>query len=243
MSGQLYTTKQVSCPTTRHCVADVWLSNNSQAFIYSDNGGITWAAARTPNFGVHNNVVGQVQCARDGACIAAISGGDESNPTVSALTSKDGGRSWIMSATSSIPDLQTWNASCGDARNCLIGGGNGSKYLAWMHVTANGRIRIRIEAFPKIWATTGVTVSCATGRDCFVETDGSISTSYHGAMIESTRDAGLTWTSTPMAPSVPQDVAAFLSCPVAAGCIAVANDASSSQDTWVVLSNLQHHAG
>ncbi|MGO8882558.1 MAG: hypothetical protein ACLPUO_01865 [Streptosporangiaceae bacterium] len=37
---------------------------------------------------------------------------------------------------------------------------------------------------------------------------------------------------------MPDDEAAFLSCPVTAGCIAVANDPHGSQQIWVVLSNL-----
>jgi hypothetical protein len=61
------------------------------------------------------------------------------------------------------------------------------------------------------------------------------------ATIEATRGGGLTWRSlgTPMAPAVPSDEAAFLSCPVPAGCIAVANDPNGAQQTWVVLSNLR----
>jgi hypothetical protein len=239
MTGRLYAVGQVSCPTMRHCVANVTMTNSTQALIYSGNGGLTWAEARTPNFGRNGNYVGQIRCARDGACIAAIMGGDAEYATVTVLSSSDGGRSWIMSAAHAIPSLPTWTISCGDARNCLIGGGDYND-LVWMHVTDSGRTSIRIEAFPKRWATTGVTVSCATGLDCFVETDGSLVTSYPAAMIESTRDGGLTWTSTPMAPSAQQDIAAFLSCPVPAGCIGVANDPTSSHNTWVVLSNLRH---
>jgi hypothetical protein len=227
--------EQVACPTARQCVADVLLTGSKQAFFYSDDAGATWAAASAPAFSVADEVQ-QMRCAQGGACIAGVTGGTESDPTVAALSSADGGRSWAMSPARSLPNLQTSTVACGNARNCLVGGGNGTDHLGWIHVTATGRISIRVQAFPKRWAATGVTVSCATGRDCFVETTNS----GGAATIEATRNGGLTWRSlgTPMAPAVPGDEAAFLSCPVAAGCIAIANDPAGSQPTWVVLSNL-----
>ncbi len=241
LPGQLSAADQVSCPTTRHCVADVTLSNNSQAFIYSDDGGATWAAASAPDFGVNNNAVGQLRCDADGACIGAVTGGDEQKPTVSALASTDGGKSWTMSASYADPGLQTWTASCGDAHNCMISGGNGTTYLAWMHVTGTGHIVVQVRPIPTDWDTPYIlTGSCATGSDCFVETDGSGNDSYHGPMIEATTDAGLTWTPTPMDPADQGLAAIYLSCPVAAGCVAVGGDDSSSQQTWVVLSNLRN---
>lgn len=228
--------EQVGCSTAQQCVADVVLTGNRQTFFYSDDGGATWQAASAPVFSFPDQVQ-QVRCAPGGACVAGVTGGTESDPTVAALSSTDGGRSWTMSPAYSVPNLQTSTVACGDARNCLVGGGNGTDHLAWIHVTAKGRISVRVQAFPKGWAATGITVSCATGRDCFVET-----THSGGAAIEATRDGGLTWRSlgTPMAPAVPGDEAAFLSCPVPAGCIAIANDPSGAQQTWVVLSNLQH---
>jgi hypothetical protein len=45
-----------------------------------------------------------------------------------------------------------------------------------------------------------------------------------------------------MAPAWPGYTGAYLSCPVAAGCIAIANSPSQGNNTWVVLSNL-HNAG
>jgi hypothetical protein len=240
LPGQLAGADQVSCPTTRHCVADVTLTDNSQKFIYSDDGGLTWAAASAPKFGVNNNVVGQVRCDRRGACIAAITGGDEETPTVSALASANGGRSWTMSGTYADPDLQTWTASCGSADSCLISGGTGTTYLAWLHVTASGGFNIRVKPIPATWATPSlVTGSCATGSDCYVETDGSSAGNYYGPMIETTRDGGLTWTSSPMYPPDQSEIGIYLSCPVPGGCIAVAGDSTEQSSTWVVLSNLR----
>jgi hypothetical protein len=131
--------------------------------------------------------------------------------------------------------MQQYMVSCGDGRNCVVGSNDG--YLAWMHAAASGGIGIRVQAFPSSWGTSGDAVGCATGLDCFVETGGS-----GGEMLEATRDEGHTWTSTPLAPSVPQDTAVDMSCPVAAGCIAMANDGSGDQSSWVVLSNL-HDTG
>ncbi len=241
LPAELAVADAASCPTTRHCVADVTLTNNSQAFIYSDDGGLTWAAARAPRFGVNNNIVGQVRCDRRGACIAAVTGGDEENPTVSALASANGGRSWTRSPTRTDPGLQTWTASCGSARSCLISGGNGTTNLAWLHVTASGGFSIRVRPIPARWATpTLETGSCATGSDCYVETGGSSAGSYFGPMIETTNNEGLTWTSSPMYPPDQSEIAIYLSCPVPGGCIAVAGDSTEQSSTWIVLSNLRN---
>jgi hypothetical protein len=241
LPGQLSSADEVSCPTTRHCVADVTLSNNSQAFIYSDDGGASWTAASAPDFGVNDNAVGQLRCDARGACIAAVTGANEQKPTVSALASTNGGKSWTMSASYADPDLQTWTASCGDARNCMISGGDGTTHLAWMHVTGSGRIVIRVRPIPASWDTPyTLTGSCATGSDCFVETDGSSNDSYHGPMIEATTDAGLSWTSTPMYPADQGLAAIYLSCPVTAGCIAVGSGDGPAEQTWVVLSDLRN---
>jgi hypothetical protein len=61
---------------------------------------------------------------------------------------------------------------------------------------------------------------------------------------EATHNRGLTWRSlgTPTAPALPDDIAAYLSCPVAAGCIAIANDQIQVDMTRVVLSDL-HNTG
>jgi hypothetical protein len=238
LPGGLAVADAASCTTTRHCVADVTLTDNSQTFIYSDDGGLTWAAASTPKFGVNNNVVGQVRCDRRGACIAAITGGDEQTPKVSALASANGGRSWTMSAAYTDPGLQTWTASCGSADSCLISGGNGTTNLAWLRVTGSGGFSIRVRPIPAGWATPSlVTGSCATGSDCYVETDGSSAGSYFGPMIETTNDDGLTWTSSPMYPPDQSEIGIYLSCPLPGRCLAVAGDSTEQSSTWVVLSS------
>jgi hypothetical protein len=237
--SQLGTADDVSCPTTRHCVADVTLDDNSQVLIYSDDGGLSWASATAPGFA--DFAVGQLLCDRAGACVAALDGGDEQNPTVAALASTDGGRSWTMSGTYADPGSQQVTFSCGDARNCLISGSDGPNDLAWIHVTAGGRIVIRVRPVPSGWATPAIDAgSCATGSDCFVVTDGSYNDSYHGTMIEATRDDGLTWTAAPLYVPNQSETAVYLSCPVPAGCVAVAqNPLQPNSDTWAVLSDLR----
>jgi hypothetical protein len=226
MPSSLYIAELVSCATRLHCVADVTLQNNNDALIYSDNGGATWAAATAPNFNRNDNEIGELQCDPGGACIAAISGGDETNPTVSALASTNGGRSWTMSGTFADPGLQEWSVSCPDGRDCLFSGAGTD--LAWIHVTAGGHISIRVQPFPAGW-DTGVTASCATASDCFVETE--------APAIEATRDGGRTWTSIPLNMPEPGEIGDYLSCPVPAGCLVVGNSASAS-NAVVVLSNL-----
>ena len=233
----------VSCPTGQRCAA----ATTASTFIYSDDGGRSWAAAGGPAVSPGDTIIG-LRCDPGGACMAAVIGGSESAPTVAALSSTDGGRSWSMSAADQVPPAQQqWTISCGDGQNCLVGFNN--RALAWIHATRSGAVSIHVEAYPKSWPALnlGEAVSCATGRVCFLETAEQDTFSYSKVTIEETRNGGRTWSSlgTPMDPADPGIVAAFLSCPVAAGCVGVANaDPFPSNPTtmpkWVVLSNLNH---
>jgi hypothetical protein len=81
--------------------------------------------------------------------------------------------------------------------------------------------------------------------------------------LEATRNAGHTWTLAPAASTsqagntpgsaspaattsdgglLPGNVV-YLSCPVRAGCVALANDGSGNQSSWTVLSNLTPQEG
>jgi hypothetical protein len=233
----------VSCPTAQRCAA----ATTARTFIYSDDGGRSWAAAGGPAASAGDTITG-LRCDPGGACIAAVVGGNESAPTVAALSSTDGGRSWTMSAASAIPPAQQqWMVSCGDGQNCLVGFNN--RALARIHATPGGAISIHVEAYPKSWPALnmGEAVSCASGGVCFVETAEQDTFSYSKVTIEETRNGGRTWSSlgTPMDPADPGIVAAFLSCPVPAGCIGVANanpfpSNPATATKWVVLSNLDH---
>jgi hypothetical protein len=238
VTGQL---KSVSCPTTEHCVAAVSGPSDEQALIFTTNGGKSWAAAKVPVMSASDEILA-VQCDKHGgACIAAVSGGTGEGPTVATLGSADGGASWAITADDPVPvSLQVF-VSCGDGRDCLVGFDRG--VLAFLHVTAHGQVSVRIQAFKKIWGRERVNaVSCPTGPVCYAEAAGVASGTIDGATLELTRNDGRTWTSlgTPMAPALPQDVSDFVSCPVPAGCVAVAYDATKAQRTWVVLSNLHH---
>lgn len=56
---------EVSCPTTRHCVA-VIRGQYGETFSYTDDGGTTWAAASAPAIRGHGASIGQLTCARRG---------------------------------------------------------------------------------------------------------------------------------------------------------------------------------
>jgi hypothetical protein len=240
VTGQL---QLVSCPTTRRCVAAVSEPGDRQALIFTTNGGKSWTAAKIPAI-PKSDGISAVRCDKNGgACIAALIGGTGEGPRVAALGSTDGGASWTMTADHALPvSLQAWT-SCGDGRNCLIVGSGGT--LTFLHMTAGGQVSVRTQSFKKSWSKNGVDVSCPTGPVCYVETAGQTQGPgglLNAATLELTRDGGRTWTSlgTPMAPALPHDVSDSLSCPVPAGCVAVANDQRRAQATWVVLSNLHH---
>lgn len=221
---------EVSCPTRLDCVAAVDLGSKRKTFAYSHDGGVSWAEASAGmgKLGLYDIIAG-LHCNSRGACIAADIVGTVQNPMVAALSSTNGGRTWIRSRNYSIVEQEQYMVSCGDAHSCLIGSNDG--YLAWVDATSSGRVGIRVMRFPKSWGQEGDAVGCATGPDCFVVTG--------AGAIEATRDAGRTWTSAPVAPGRPQDNVVYLSCPVAAGCVALATGATGGGSSWVVLSNLR----
>jgi hypothetical protein len=233
-SGPPGEVSMVSCPTTQRCVAAVNQSSASQPFIYSDNGGMSWAAASSPAVSP-SDIIGGLRCDPDGACIAAVVAGTAQDPLVAALSSTDSGQSWTMSPTSSIVNMVRYMVSCPDGHHCVVGADSG--YLAWVSTNHSGHISIRVQAPPTSWTTnlaastmTVYEVSCATASECFAD--------LGSGQLAATRDGGLTWTSAPLDPSLPQDNAVYMSCPVAAGCVALASDGLGDQSSWVVLSNL-----
>ena len=211
----------VSCPSALHCVAGI-VPGRDPAFAYSDDGGASWTAASAPGIS-DGDIMPALRCDQDGACMAAILDGDD----VVAVTSTDGGRTWRRSAGAPIVDMQEYMVSCADGRNCLVGSNHG--YLAWMHTAASGRTSVRIQTPPISWEMDLTAVSCAADV-CFTTA---------GGRLEATRDRGRSWTSTSLiATNVPQNTVVYLSCPVAAGCIALANEAGAVTRSWAVVSNL-----
>ncbi|MBO0836035.1 MAG: hypothetical protein J2P28_11020, partial [Actinobacteria bacterium] len=240
--GVTGTLQLLSCPTTLHCAATVSAHNDAQTLIVTTNGGKTWAAANAPAIPKAHSI-GAMRCdEQGGACIAALYGGTAEAPTMAALTSTDGGASWTITADHSQPSALQAFPSCGDGRNCLVVSSSGT--LTFLHVTVHGQVSVTTQAFKDSWPKNGVAVSCPTGPVCFVEVASTKNGALNTATLEVTRDGGRTWTSlgTPMAPALPNDVTEgdTLSCPVTAGCIAVASDQGQAQQTWAVLSNLRH---
>jgi len=216
-----------SCPTALSCVAAMLNRNRSEAFSYSGDGGMSWATASAPPIRVSQHVV-QLRCDRAGACIALLVGGTSADVQVNAAFSADAGRTWQEPQRwHSLGNQQWLRAACGSARECLVSGNNGN--LGWIQVSGT-HVSVRILAFPKGWLPGAAALSCATGRDCFVQT--MQSSGYGGNTIEATRDGGRTWT----AIATP-DPAVYLSCPVASGCVALA--AGDSTGPFIVLSNLR----
>ena len=179
-----------------------------------------------PAPGIGYDVVAAMTCDASGSCVAALSGGTEENGTVAALSSGDGGRSWIMSATYSVGTEQQYWASCGDAQDCVVGGNWGAIPLAWIRASA-GKIGIRLQQVPR---AAGTAISCATARDCFL---------VAGDTIEATHDGGHSWTAAPTAPPAHGGEATLIdiSCPVPTGCIGMAQLNGAG---WAVVSDLQH---
>jgi hypothetical protein len=221
----------VSCTTTSDCAAMVSTSSGAQMFLYTRDGGGSWNTASSPTLPGTVGQVMQLRCDGNGACIALVLGGNEENGKAGALASTDGGQTWTpLSKFFSEGTEQVARFSCGNGRNCLIGGNN--RMLAWIHVSPAGHISIRGDSFPHSWRGVGEDISCVAGRDCFVETTEVIGgQDYTDNVIEMTRDGGLTWE-----PIMNPLGSTFLSCPVRAGCIAVA---PKNDTTLVVLSNLR----
>jgi hypothetical protein len=216
---------QIACPSVRLCVGSAWLAGHQQTFVYSDDGGQSWAETSSPPFSGDDTVAG-LRCDADGSCIAALLLGNANNSLVAAMTSVDGGRSWDMSRSYSMGNMEQYMVSCGDGQNCLVSSNN--SVLAWLHASRGGHVSARVQ--PNWNDGPAAAISCPTGRVCFAVTGGA---------IEATRNGGATWTQATLVPSQPMEEGVFLSCPVTTGCVALANAPNLNQYSWAVLSNLQ----
>jgi hypothetical protein len=224
---------QITCPTTLDCVAVVWHRHGPNTFIDTTDGWSTWATASAPSLPAADSV-GELRCGRNGACVALLLAGTEQDALVSALSSTDGGRSWSQPAPlASIGDQEEWRFDCGDGRHCVVTGNDGTD-IAWISVSPAGLIAIRVQPWPKSFPPNGDDVSCPTARACFIEVTRVVGgQDFTDNLIEVTHDAGRIW----LAPVRTPIASTFLSCPVRAGCIAVA---PKNSDNLVVLSNLRH---
>jgi hypothetical protein len=216
-------------------VVSVYGASGSPAFVYTSNGGQTWAVASVPSLGVQEQY--EVRCDKNGYCIDIASGGTDTSVTVTVLRSADYGRTWTASRAYSEPSTQTLQPSCGDGRQCMLVSNSG--YLIQATATADGRVTVRRQSMPGVGSRgVGVDVSCATARDCFVATNAVIS-GY--AVIEATHNGGRSWQSLalPKVGGAPLALVALLGCPIRVGCLGLAATASQStgQDR-VLISDL-----
>jgi hypothetical protein len=236
----------VSCGTASSCVVSVVGATGRPAFVYTGNGGQTWADGRVPVIGKDARVW-QLGCGKRGFCIAITIGGTEETATfVTVLRSADGGRTWTASRTYAEPPAQTLQLSCGDGRQCMLISDTG--YLVQATATAGGRVTVRRQPLPGVGSGgSGTAVSCATARDCFVAaTAGSASSATAGTpagtVIEATHNGGRSWESLalPKAGGQPLAIVALLGCPVRAGCLGLAATASQfdSGQARILISDL-----
>jgi hypothetical protein len=91
---------------------------------------------------------------------------------------------------------------------------------------------------PSGWANEALSLSCATGTDCFVSTADASSSGYSNPVIEATTDGGATWTPLRLPEVSGSSLGSIqpLSCPSAAGCIGVG--ALPGEPTSVLVSGL-----
>jgi photosystem II stability/assembly factor-like uncharacterized protein len=229
----------VSCGTASSCVVSVIGATGRPSFVYTGNGGQTWADASVPAIGKDARVW-QLRCGKNGFCIAmAIGGTEDTVTTVTVLRSADGGRTWTAPRAYSEPPMQTLQLSCGDGRQCMLVSDTG--YLVQATATAGGRVTVRRQSLPGVGSRGGGTaVSCATARDCFVAaTAGGASA---GTVIEATHNGGRSWRSLAL-PKIDGEqlaIVALLGCPRQGGCLGLAATPSqfdSGQDR-ILISDL-----
>jgi hypothetical protein len=224
------TIDQIACSSAQVCVAHVFDGEGGTpgaagTFLSTNDGGTTWSAASTVPPAASDSLW-TLRCDPDGACIGLTPVGSVQSPATEGLVtlrSTDGGRTWAATSAHLAVGAGILLMSCGDALHCLAAypaRGGGTVALA---TTADGGATWRVTAPPASWPDIAVSVSCATGLDCFVSAANSTRSGYDDPVIEATHDGGVSWT--PLAlPTVGGSQLALvypLDCPVAAGCIGV----------------------
>jgi photosystem II stability/assembly factor-like uncharacterized protein len=129
----------VSCATADSSVVPI-AGASGPTFVYTGNGGQTWAGASVPSIACKGACVWQLRCDKNGYCIAMVIGGTNTAGTLTVLRSADSGRTWTASRTYSEPDAQTLQLSCGDGRQCMLVSDTG--YLVQATATAGGSVTV-----------------------------------------------------------------------------------------------------
>jgi photosystem II stability/assembly factor-like uncharacterized protein len=220
---------QIDCATAQACV--VHISNGAQGlpgagtFVSTTDGGATWSAASVVPPAA-SSALWTLRCDPDGECIGLAPVGSVQSPAtegIDALRSTDDGRTWVATSAHLAVGAGILLMSCGDALHCLAAypvAGGGTITLA---TTADGGATWRVTTAPASWPDIAISVSCATGLDCFVSAANYAKGAYDDPVIEATHDGGNSWTSLAL-PTVGASQLALvypLDCPVAAGCIGV----------------------
>jgi len=218
------TIDEVSCAAARECVIHIW-GNGEGTFLFTDNGGLTWSTASIVPPAA-SGTLWALRCDPNGSCIGLIPTGSVQHPSTEGITSlrtSDGGRTWTASSANLAVGPGTLLISCGDAMHCLAAYSSVTSATIAIATTSNGGGGWRVTAPPPSWPNTAISVSCATGLNCFVSAASATDNGYNHPVIAATHDGGITWVPLTL-PDLPGSQLALvfpLSCPIGDGCVGV----------------------
>jgi photosystem II stability/assembly factor-like uncharacterized protein len=220
---------QIACATAQACVVHIFNGAEGSAaagtFLSTNDGGKTWVAASMVPPAASSSLW-TLRCDPDGDCIGLTPVGTVQSPATEGLVtlrSTDNGHTWTATSSPLAVGAGILLLSCGDALHCLAAYPAAGGATIALATTADGGASWRVTAPPTSWPDIAISVSCATGLDCFVSAANSTHNGYDDPVIEATHDGGNKWTSLAL-PTVGATHLALvypLDCPVAVGCIGV----------------------
>jgi photosystem II stability/assembly factor-like uncharacterized protein len=211
---------QVSCATAESCVVHL-RGARTGAFLITVNDGQAWTAGGQVPGSVPPGLW-YLRCDPGGRCIGLALTGTRTDGGLSAVRSADDGRTWMTSWTRT-PATGTVQVSCGDALHCVFVSNTGA-----MLATSDGGVTWQHRTIARTGPEFVTAVSCPAGPSCFVALAYPTGTSgpvHQHAVIEVTRDGGLSWSSLslPTVAGSPLADVYPLSCPSRTGCVALAD--------------------
>ena len=238
----------VACATAGRCVVSVGVEEfpagtaqpSIGTFFTTGDGGMTWSQDPQVPTAVAANGLLTMHCAVDGSCLGVTFVGSAGRRgAIGTVRSTDFGTTWTAAASTTVTfgggELL---ASCGDTSHCEMIGPSSSGTSIVIAATGDGGATWRVSPAPSGWANEALSLSCATGTDCFVSTADASSSGYSNPVIEATTDGGATWTPLRLPEVSGSSLGSIqpLSCPSAAGCIGVG--ALPGEPTSVLVSGL-----
>jgi photosystem II stability/assembly factor-like uncharacterized protein len=218
---------QLSCATTTDCVLQLTGSSGSGqplgTFMSTSDGGDAWSVATSvPPEG--STPAWELRCDQAGSCISlAVGPVTPDSGTIETLTSSDGGTDWTETSSVLPIGKGVLLFSCGDASHCIAAFPSGPSAALTLATTSDAGATWKVSTAASSWPSIAISLSCATGLDCFLSAGDSGGSGYDDAAIEATHDGGATWAplSLPLVDGAPLAIVYPLSCPVAAGCVGV----------------------